>query len=101
MYSHVRVNFNAKFIKTTISGWCNRVGKADWAYNTDLNNATAEELSNAANIAYSKFVLEEWTANISQFDYETFDDSDLTKRQLTFLNAVGISALPDVEIEEV
>ncbi|CAG7818399.1 unnamed protein product, partial [Allacma fusca] len=80
--------------------WCNKVTKADWAYNTDLNNSTAEDASNDVNVQFSKFVLQEWVSTISQFDYESFDETDLTKRQFKFLNAIGSAALPDAELKE-
>ena len=74
---------------------------ADWSYNTDLLNATAEAASNAANIALANFVFQEWQANISKYDWEGMDPTSLVRRQLKFLNGVGTAALPANELEEV
>lgn len=79
----------------------NAVSLADWDYNTDLLNSTAEELSNAANIAMANFVFAEWKANISQYDWESFPISSPVRRQLKFLNGIGTAALPEDHLTQV
>jgi len=82
------------YYESVASSMYNSAVQADWAYNTDLLNSTAEQWSNEANIALANFIFSEWQANISQYDWEGMDKNSLVRRQLMFLNGVGTAALP-------
>jgi|SRR5271156_1768565 len=79
---------------------CNNASLASWAYETDLTNPEAEAENAAANLRFAQFKNTEWKERISQFDLELFEESD-EKRQLEFLNSVGVAALETEKLEEV
>jgi hypothetical protein len=75
----------------------NELAEAEWTYQTNVTDENAAAAVEAS-IAWSNFTLKEWRETISQFDWESFDDSDLTKRQFKFLSYVGTAALSAVDL---
>lgn len=73
---------------------------AEWAYSTNLTNDEAKKEVEKVNLEYSSYEKKEWKEYISQFKYETFNDSAI-RRQFKFLNDIGISALNESDVVEV
>ena len=53
-----------------------------------------------ANIAYANFQFRAWNDTIRHWDFESFTDS-VIKRQLKFLNIIGVAALNSVDLNRV
>jgi len=83
-----------------ISQLCNKVSLARWAYVTNLTNDQAAEDSLRANLELAEFQFKQWDQVIRWINDSDFTD-DVLKRQLKFLNKVGVAALETSELEQV
>ncbi len=82
------------------SDMCQKAVNAEWEYNTDLGNEEKEQAATDANIAYSKYIFEQWNTVLRHYNYSDFTDDSL-KRQLKFLNIVGTAALNEEDLTQV
>jgi angiotensin-converting enzyme len=89
-----------EFYEMESSRLCQVAVEADWEYNIDLEDPDKEQAVSDANIAYAKFQFEQWNTTIKNYDWKSFSDDKL-KRQLQFLNIVGIAALDDTDLTRV
>lgn len=82
------------------SDFCYKSVVADWNYSTNLTSEEAEQAAAAAAIAYANFQFKAWDETIRHWDYEAFTDA-VIKRQLKFLNIVGVAALSNADLGRV
>lgn len=73
---------------------------AAWDANTDLDNSEKEKADEEAKLKLSTFKKESWKNETSQYDVDCFSNGS-TKRQLMFINAVGVAALEEKDVETV
>lgn len=85
--------------ETAASDQCNKLVKAEWDVNTDVNNKTKQEILTQKIAENAQFEKQQYNAHFKELNHSDFIDERI-QRQIMYLSKLGISTLDENSLNE-